>query len=237
MIPPRLKSISGINSMHGHDEMVANVSSVASIPLSTVMTFGLDIHTSTERIVMMLAQLRRRQHGRRFPDNVFKGIFMNENILIPTEISQKFVPNGSINNVPILVQIMAWHRQATSHYLNQLCLDYRRIYASFGPNELRLSALVALMPPVATKLASWPFHHTHYKCQLSHLYIVKSAYTRRMRFQAKSCGPQQRRCAIWTADGVYAVNTVGVISWVLWGCDDTRVLCEVVSSAAWIKEI
>ena len=161
MIPPRLKSISGINIMHGHDEMVANVSSVASVPFSTVMTFGLDIHTSTEGIVMMLTQLRRRQHGRHFPDDVFKGIFVNENILIPTEISHKFVPNGPINNVPILVQIMAWHRPGDKPYLNQLCLDYRRIYASFGPNELTLSALVALVPPVATKLASWQFHHTH----------------------------------------------------------------------------
>ena len=31
---------------------------------------------------------------------------------------------------------MAWHRQATSHYLNQCLLVYRRIYASLGLNEL-----------------------------------------------------------------------------------------------------
>ena len=33
-----------------------------------------------------------------------------ENIWIPIKISLKFVPKGSINNIPALVQIMAWHR-------------------------------------------------------------------------------------------------------------------------------
>ena len=35
-------------------------------------------------------------------------IFVNENIWIPIKISLKFVPKGSINNIPALVQIMAW---------------------------------------------------------------------------------------------------------------------------------
>ena len=37
-------------------------------------------------------------------------IFVNENIWIPIKISLKFVPKGSINNIPALVQIMAWRR-------------------------------------------------------------------------------------------------------------------------------
>ena len=49
-----------------------------------------------------------------------------------------FLPNGPISNIPVLVRIMAWRRQATSHYLNQWWLDYRRIYVSFGLNELTL---------------------------------------------------------------------------------------------------
>ena len=43
-------------------------------------------------------------------DAIFKRIFLNENIWIPIEISLKFVPKGSINNIPALVQIMAWRR-------------------------------------------------------------------------------------------------------------------------------
>ena len=51
-----------------------------------------------------------RQDGRHFPDNIFKCIFLNENLSIFIKISLKFVPNGPINNIPALVQIMAWHR-------------------------------------------------------------------------------------------------------------------------------
>ena len=54
--------------------------------------------------------LRPRQNGRHFADDICKGIFLNENILIAIKISLKFVPKGSINNIPALVQIMAWRR-------------------------------------------------------------------------------------------------------------------------------
>ena len=54
--------------------------------------------------------LRPRQNGRHFTDDIFKRIFVNENIWIPITISQKFVPKGSINNIPALVRIMAWRR-------------------------------------------------------------------------------------------------------------------------------
>ena len=54
--------------------------------------------------------LRQRQNGRQFADNIFKCIFLNENILIPIKISLTFVRKGSINNIPALVQIMAWRR-------------------------------------------------------------------------------------------------------------------------------
>ena len=51
-----------------------------------------------------------RQNGRHFADDIFKRIFLNENIWIPIKIWLKFVSNGSINNIPALVQIMAWRR-------------------------------------------------------------------------------------------------------------------------------
>ena len=57
----------------------------------------------------LLNTLRPRQNGRHFADAIFKRIFVNENIWIPIKISPKFVPKGSINNIPALVQIMAWH--------------------------------------------------------------------------------------------------------------------------------
>ena len=74
--------------------------------------------------------LGQRQNGRHFADAIFKCIFVYEYVWIPIKISLKFVPKGPINNIPVLVQIMAWHR------VGDLWLVYRRINASFGLNEL-----------------------------------------------------------------------------------------------------
>ena len=54
--------------------------------------------------------LRPRQNGRRFADDTFKRIFLNENVRISIKISMKFVTKGPMNNNPSLVQIMAWRR-------------------------------------------------------------------------------------------------------------------------------
>ena len=54
--------------------------------------------------------LRPRQNGRLFADDIFKRIFLNENVWIPIKISLKFVPKGLINYIPALFQIMAWRR-------------------------------------------------------------------------------------------------------------------------------
>ena len=45
-----------------------------------------------------------------FQDDIFKCIFLNENVKISIKISLKFVPKSPINNIPALVQIMAWLR-------------------------------------------------------------------------------------------------------------------------------
>ena len=49
-------------------------------------------------------------NGRHFADDIFKCIFFNENAWISLNISLKFVPKVRINNIPALVQIMAWRR-------------------------------------------------------------------------------------------------------------------------------
>ena len=54
--------------------------------------------------------LRPRQSGRRFAEDTFKHIFLNDNVRISIKISLTFVPKGPINNIPALVQIMAWRR-------------------------------------------------------------------------------------------------------------------------------
>ena len=57
--------------------------------------------------VNSLNTLRLRQNGQHFPDNIFKCIFLNENVLILLKISLMFVPKARINNIPAFVQITA----------------------------------------------------------------------------------------------------------------------------------
>ena len=59
---------------------------------------------------MAINTLRPIQNGRHFADDIFKCIFLNENTWISLNISLKFVPKFRINNIPALVQIMAWRR-------------------------------------------------------------------------------------------------------------------------------
>ena len=73
----------------------------------------LQLEYSVERVdidLLCINTLRPRQNGRHFADDTFKPIFLNENIRISINISLKFVPKGPINNIPPLVQIMAWRR-------------------------------------------------------------------------------------------------------------------------------
>ena len=52
---------------------------------------------------------RPRQNNHHFPDDIFKCIFLNENLWISIKCSLR-VPKGPTNNIPALVQKMAWHR-------------------------------------------------------------------------------------------------------------------------------
>ena len=54
--------------------------------------------------------LRPRLNRRPFADDIFKCFFLNENEWILPRISLKFAPKVQINNIPALVQIMAWRR-------------------------------------------------------------------------------------------------------------------------------
>ena len=81
----------------------------------------------------MVDTLRPRQNGRHFADDNFKCIFLNENAWI------SLVPEVRSNNIPALVQIMAWRRRGDKPLSEPMMLVYRRIYASLGLNELKVS--------------------------------------------------------------------------------------------------
>ena len=64
--------------------------------------------------------LRPRQNGRLFPDDIFKLIFLNENIWILIKNSLKFIPRGPINNILALVQVMAWCWPGNKPYIEPM---------------------------------------------------------------------------------------------------------------------
>ena len=80
--------------------------------------------------------LRPRQNGRHFPDDIFKWFFWNENVSIAIKISLKFVPKGPINNIPALVQIMAWCRPGDKPLSEAMMVSFPTHIPSPGLNEL-----------------------------------------------------------------------------------------------------
>ena len=57
-----------------------------------------------------LTHLPPEQYDLNFADGICKHIFCNKNVTISIKDSLKFGPKGPINNIPALVQIMAWCR-------------------------------------------------------------------------------------------------------------------------------
>ena len=68
-----------------------------------------DMGRISSLLVLCVVNIYAR-NGRYNADDIFKCIFLKENVWIPTQISLKFVNKGPINNIPALVQIMAWCR-------------------------------------------------------------------------------------------------------------------------------
>ena len=114
--------------------------------------------------------LRPRQNGRRFADEIFKWIFLNENVWILINISLKFVPQGSINNIPALVQIMAWRRPGDKplsrpimfrlpthifvtrpQWVNGFCMMFAYVcYIQYAWNRLRCRVILVIVDEVTT---------------------------------------------------------------------------------------
>ena len=90
------------------------------------------------RIQNSVNTLRPRQNGRHFADDIFKCIFLNENAWMSLKISLKFVPKVRINNIPALVQIMAWRRP--------------------GGKPLSEPVMVSLLTHICVTLPQWVNH-------------------------------------------------------------------------------
>ena len=118
--------ISMIMDIHDYDElwisMIKLRYSICKRRKMTIIRYGgyLSKH--------IVNTLRPRQNGRNFADEIFKCIFLNENVWISINISLKFVPKGLINNIPALVQIMAWRRTGVKPLSEPMVTQFNDAY-------------------------------------------------------------------------------------------------------------
>ena len=87
------------------------VSNGIKLLTGTILTFHLwEVHRHLPMVTGgQFRTLMSRQNGRHFTVDIFKCIFLNENVWISLKIILRFVPKVPVNNIPALVQIMAWH--------------------------------------------------------------------------------------------------------------------------------
>ena len=99
---------------------------------------------------------RPGQNDRHFPDGIFQCIFLDGKFWISLKIAPKFVPKVRINNIPALVQIMAWRRGGDKPLSEPMMV---RLYALLGLNELSPCLATAWPLGSATQLSQcrvWP---------------------------------------------------------------------------------
>ena len=114
--------------------------------------------------------LRPRQNGRHFADDIFKCIFLNENVSIAIKISLKFVPKGPINNIPALVKIMAWRRSGDKplsepmmvSLLTHICVTRPQLVKKWRPCCRYIATTRASTRLILTRVQN-PLSNTSYK--------------------------------------------------------------------------
>ena len=66
------------------------------------------MHPSANENKTTINTSRSIQNGRHIPDDIFKRIFVSENVWNAIIIALQFVHKGAINNIPEFVNIMNW---------------------------------------------------------------------------------------------------------------------------------
>ena len=92
--------------------------------------------------------LRPRQDGRLFPDDIFKSIFFHENVQILIKISLTFVPKAPINNIPALLQIMAWRRPGDKPLSESMMVSLFTHICVTRPQWVNAIILLAVPPSI-----------------------------------------------------------------------------------------
>ena len=109
-------------------ELLENCCSIVTLRVG--IRYGLTAFYSLTTGSIFINTLRPRQYDRHFTDDILKCMFLNENVFISNKLSLMFVPTGPVNDIPTLVQIMAWRRPGDKPLSGSMMLAYWRIYVN-----------------------------------------------------------------------------------------------------------
>ena len=85
----------------------------------------------------VVSTLRARQSGRHFSGDIFKCIFLDENICNLIKISLKYVPKVRNNNIPALFQIMAWRLPGNKRLSEPMMVSFLMHICVTRPQRVR----------------------------------------------------------------------------------------------------
>ena len=132
--------------------------------------------------------LRPRQNGRHFADDIFKCIFLNKNVWIPIKISMKFVPKGPINNIPALVQIMAWRRPGDKPLSEPMMVSLTTHICATWPQWVKMGFMWHVIWDTLVLFTS--FYYNSYKVIAIHLNWVPTHHLKKKKKNQWSSGVQ-----------------------------------------------
>ena len=136
-------------------------------------------------------------------DDVFTCIFLNGNAWMLLKISLKFVPKVPINNIPALVQILAWRRS--------------------GDKPLSEPILVSLLTHICVTRPQWDNtyrFHLQISCKLIYIteYLNASpsngCRTTCLIFTPFTC--QLIKCAAQSDNGSFGDSVSEILNWLNW---------------------
>ena len=160
---------------------------------------------------MHVNTLRSKQNGQHFPDDIFKCIFLNENVWILIKISFNFVPKGPINNIPALVQVMAWCRPGAKPLSKPLMVRLsKHIYVTqprwvivFHDEKFHQTPQFWELMETATIILCFS-KLTHWG-QVTHICVSKLSILG----SDNGLSPDRRQAIIWTNAGILLIWPLG----------------------------
>ena len=133
-------------------------------------------NTIPQKLIWLLNTLRPRQNGRRFTDDVFKCILLNESVWILLKNSLKFVPKVPINNIPALVQILAWRRSGDKPLSEPMMVSLLTHICVTRPQWVNSPNVVKNLPETPFQQYLWVWKNAEFSCPLEDILYTSNLH-------------------------------------------------------------